>query len=189
MRGLVIIAVSAVLLSLPLGAAADRRDETRARIEDLAAGLADTANTYGPDALTVQVLLLMEAMKAGASGPTEVEVVGPSPRLGEAYLRIRVETGLIFDRREASSAQFDRRVWQQVAVPLLDRLETANFEPAGLELLLLYGLQDPTTTALGRIDPAEPSAEQSVSVVLSAQALRALLAGETMAAELFTDTD
>jgi len=187
-----IIVLSAVLLSAaPCPAVAgdgagggDRDGQLRARVEELAAELADTANSYGPDALTVQVLLLMESMKAGALAPSEVEVVGPSPDLGPGHLRIRVDTGIIFEAGAVAVEDSDRRVWDTVARPVLARLESARFEPAGLELLLVYGLQDSGRTS-GDLDPTEPFTPRSFALGFTAFVLDELIAGRLAPDDLF----
>ena len=124
-------------------------------------------------------------MKAGALGPSEVEVVGTSPRLGPDYLRIRVQSGLIFDRGRAAAGDLDLWVWQHVVEPVLASLDSARFEPANLELLLAYGLQDLAATADGVIDAAGPVEERQFRVAIPEPSLTDLLAGRLEAGQLF----
>ena len=158
-----------------------RRDES---IQALAKSLKDTAKKYGADAVALQAALLMTSLKAGAAGPTEVSVVGVSPDAGADYLRIEVRTGIVFDADTTTPEGRGQSVWQRVALPALGRLRSVNFQPEGLDLLLVYGTQSFAQNVPRTVDLDKETAPVRVRVAIPGEALRALLDEEIAGEEL-----
>ena len=159
-------------------------EATRAKLEALAEELAETAQRYGPDAVALQALLLVETIRAGALGPSEVTVVGPSPVQGEDYLELRVLTGLLFDRDGSDQLSRAAEVLGLVAEPVLARMESFEFFPRGLELVFVYGIQDFDEDPHGKADPSLPFEERTLRMTIPSHMLAELSGGELGAAEL-----
>jgi hypothetical protein len=121
--------------------------------------------------VALQASLLIEAMRAGAVGPSEVRVAGPSPREGGDYLNIDVGTGLIFDADTTDVAACNHQVWSSVAAPVLAKMERFDIRPAGLELVFSYGLQKFSDHEDRKADPSEPQEPHTVRFVLPASVL------------------
>lgn len=158
-----------VTMEAPDGAAIEAATEQK--VQALTRELARIANDHGADSVALQASLLIETMRAGAVGPSEVRVAGPSPREGAEYLNIDVGTGLIFDADTTDVATCNQRVWSSVAAPVLAKMERFDIRPAGLELVFTYGLQKFSLHDERRADPREPQASHTVRFVLPASVL------------------
>lgn len=141
------------------------------QVQALSAGLAKIASDHGPDSVALQASLLIETIRAGAVGPSEVRVAGPSPREGGEYLNIDIGTGLIFDSDTTDLATCNQRVWTGVAAPVLAKMERFEIRPSGLELVFTYGLQSYSRQEDRDADPAEPQDPHTVRFVLPAAVL------------------
>ncbi len=93
-------------------------------------------------------------MRAGASTASEVGVDGIAAPPHQELLRIRVLTGLLFDPTTSTPASRLAEVWGSVVAPAIGKMEGFDIRPAGLELVLGYGLQVFDENANGRPDPA-----------------------------------
>jgi hypothetical protein len=158
-----------VTMEAPDGAAI--KAATDQKVQSLTRELARIANDHGADSVALQASLLIEAMRAGAVGPSEVRVAGPSPREGGDYLNIDVGTGLIFDADTTDLAACNRQVWSSVAAPVLVKMERFEIRPAGLELVFSYGLQRFSDQEDRKADPSEPQESHTVRYVLPASVL------------------
>jgi hypothetical protein len=128
----------------------DRRTpEQRAAVHAVATELRRIANAHGPDSVVLQSKFMIRSMTAGAAGPTEVRVAGPSTGdAGPGHLEIDVETGLIFDESTTTAESRRETVWKDVALPVLDEMASFKIEPEALELVFLFDVQ--------KIVPGEP---------------------------------
>ncbi|HYB97686.1 MAG TPA: hypothetical protein VEC57_00990 [Candidatus Limnocylindrales bacterium] len=140
---------------------------TREKMNTLAAELRRIASAHGPDSVILQTKLMMRSIAAGAVGPTEVRVAGPSARLGPEYLEIDVDTGIIFAEPETTQNGRTDMIWRQVAGPVLEEMVSFNLEPHGLELVFLFGVQQTNEDP----DPAKPSRFERFSIWLPADKL------------------
>lgn len=161
-----------VTMEPPDAAAAQAATEQRVRA--LSGELAKIASNYGPDSVALQASLLIETMRAGAVGPSEVRVAGPSPREGADYLEIDIGTGLIFDSDTTDLAACNQRVWTRVAAPALGKMERFDIRPAGLELVFTYGVQSYSRQEDRDADPTEPQEAHTVRFVFPAAVLEDL---------------
>ena len=119
-----------------------RTPEQQAALENVAGELRRIASAHGPDSVVLQSKLLVRSMSAGAVGPTEVRVAGPSTgEAGPGHLEIDVETGLIFDEKTTTAESRRETVWKDVALPVLDEMVSFKIEPASLELVFLFDVQ------------------------------------------------
>jgi len=139
----------------PAAPAAPEGITTQEKLGKLAKELSQVANAHGPDAVALQVGLLVRAMQAGAVDATEVRVVGPSPEAGETFLRIELLSGLIFDAKTSTPTGRARTLWRDVAAPAIDGLESYATTPPNLELVIDYGLQDFELLSDRKPDPTE----------------------------------
>lgn len=151
-----------------------RTAEQQAAIDAVANELKRLANEYGPDSVVLQAKFLIRAMGAGAMGPTEVRVAGPSPGVVPAHLEIDIETGLYFDGRTTTAESRRDTVWKDVAVPVLDEMVTFKIEPSALELVFLFDVQEVEPGL--KLDPSEPARHEAFRVRLTREVLEDLIA-------------
>ena len=153
----------------PTGPAAAEASERKAHA--LARELHAIAEKHGPGAVALQASLLIETIRAGAVGPSEVRVVGASPRHGGEYLEIDVGTGLIFDSDTTDIPACTDRVWATVVAPVLGKMETFAHQPAGLDLVLVYGRQHFSSHIEREADLSAPQEARTARFVIPAKAL------------------
>ncbi|HYC53362.1 MAG TPA: hypothetical protein VEL28_00260 [Candidatus Binatia bacterium] len=139
----------------------------RERMNNLAAELRRIASAHGPDSVILQTKLLMRSLAAGAIGPTEVRVAGPSARLGKDYLEIDIDTGIIFAEPETTQNGRTDAIWREVAGPVLEDMKSFHLDPGGLELVFQFGVQ----ATADKPDAAKPSRFETFSVSLPASKL------------------
>lgn len=167
-----------------------RTPEQQANLDAVTAELARLAKSHGPDSVVLQSKLLMRSTAAGAVGPVEVKVAGASPVAGADHLEIDVETGLYFDSRSTTPESRRDAVWKDVAVPVLDEMKSFRIEPAALELVLLYDVQEAgkpaTADEVASFDPTAPSVHEAVRVRLG-RALLDGIASDAVAADAMRD--
>jgi len=161
-----------ITLEAPTGPVAAEAAERKAH--SLANELRAVAEKHGPGAVALQAGFLIEAMRAGAVGPTEVRVVGASERHGGEYLEIDVGTGLIFDSDSTDIAECTDKVWAEVAAPVLAKMDTFAIEPSGLVLVFGYGTQRFSTHTERKADLAAPQEAHTARFVIPASALEDL---------------
>jgi len=119
-----------------------RTPEQQAAIDEVASELRRIASKFGPDSVVLQSKLLIRSMAAGAVGPTEVRVAGPSTGdAGPGHLEIDIETGLFFDEKTTTADSRRDTVWKEVAAPVLDEMVSFHIEPEALELVFLFDVQ------------------------------------------------
>jgi len=156
-------------LEVPTGPVAAEAAEKRAMA--LARELGVIAEKHGPSAVALQASFLIETIRAGAVGPSEVRVVGESPRQGAEFLEIDVGTGLIFDADTTDRDRCAEQLWTVVVAPVLDKMESFAMEPAGLDLVFGYGLQHFSTHLEPKADLSAPLEARAVHFVIPAKAL------------------
>jgi len=169
----------------PLGAqdeAADANDpkNANAKLTELTSELRRLADQYGPDSVALQAKLLLRAGVAGALGPIEVKVAGPSARLGSEYLEVVVDTGLFFDQAQGTAQQRADQVWSGVAEPALEEMTSFDLRPAGLEVIFLYRVQDLSGSPTARIDPSVGGRTERLAIALDRSLLASLARDETV---------
>ncbi len=159
-----------------------RTPEQQANLDAVANELKRLANTHGPDSVVLQSKLLIRSMSAGAVGPSEVRVAGPSKEAGDDHLEIDIETGLFFDEKTTTAESRRDAVWKQVATPVLDEMASFRIEPASLELVFFYDVQAATFTDEHAVfDLASPAAHEAFRVRLSRPVLEAIITDEIVA--------
>lgn len=112
--------------------------------QELAAALAETSRRHGADSVALQASLLVAALKASATGATEVRVVGPSPAPDGDRLRIEVDTGIEFSSADSTDRERTDRIWEGLVVPVLEKMESFDIRPPGLELDFFYVVATPS---------------------------------------------
>lgn len=161
-------------------------EATRARVEALAESFAETAKQWGADAVALQVSMLMNSMRAGAVLATEVRIAGPSSGQGSSYLEIDVDTGIILDAGRGDERERVGRLWAAVVFPALEKLETLELKPSGLELVLRFGLQDfAVMDPPGRADPLGVVEHGVIRYVIKPQLLADFVEGGVDAGSLY----
>jgi hypothetical protein len=160
-------------------------EATRRAVNRLAEALAVTAEQWGGDAVALQANLLINSLKAGAVLSTEVKVVGPSSVYGADFLQIDVDTGLLLDLEVSGREVADELLWGSVLLPSLERMETVDLDPAGLDVAFAYELQDfSQNDPPSRADLAGPTQVRTLRYRIDSGQLRSYVARETDAAAL-----
>lgn len=118
-----------------------RTAEQQEALDRVAGELKRIANKFGPDSVVLQAKLLIRSSTAGAVGPVEVRVAGPSTEAGPEHLEIDVETGMYFDETTTTADSRRETVWKDVAMPVLDEMVSFRIEPESLELVFLFDVQ------------------------------------------------
>jgi hypothetical protein len=147
------------------------------RIRSIAHELGLTAKRHGPDSVAIQAGLLVNALKAGAVGVTEVTVVGESAEAGPSFLEFDVTTGIILNSEGSTPSTELAHMWRQIAVPSLQSMKSFKTDPAGLELVFLYGLQRSADSVENKPDPTEPMMERMMRVAIPETVLSDLITG------------
>ena len=156
-------------LEAPSGPASSEATERKAHA--LAHELRLVAEKHGTDAVALQASFLIETIRAGAVGPSEVRVVGSSTRHGSDYLEIDVDTGLIFDADTTDPSACTDRVWASVVAPVLGKMETFTIKPAGLDLVFVYGRQHFSKHIEAEPDLSAPQEARRARFVITAKML------------------
>lgn len=155
-----------------------RSPEQQKHLDSVATELKRIANTHGPDSVVLQAKFLMRSMAAGAIGPTEVRVVGPSTGpAGPDHLEIDVETGIYFSGKLTTPETRRDIVWKEVVMPVLDEMVSFKIEPASLDLVFLFDVQDEVAT-VEQLDPTAAARHEAFRVRL----------GRPMLEEMIDDT-
>lgn len=173
----------ALLLLGPPPARSDQEGEpdaggNKTSMNDVVTALKQTGEDHGPDSVALQAKLLTRSTSAGALGPVEVRVVGPSQRLGAEYLEIVVDSGLFFDEAAATRDGRADLIWETLAGPVLEEMTSFDLKPGGLELVFLYQVQDLSGSATGKLDPSSPAHGEALAVALDQKLLAALARDE-----------
>jgi hypothetical protein len=142
-----------------------RTAEQQAQLDAVTHELARLARDFGPDSVVLQSKFLIGSMAAGAIGPTEVRVAGPSPS-SDDHLEIDIETGLYFSGKTTTIQSRTDKVWNDVALPVLDGMKSFLIEPANLDLVFLFDVQDDALTPEA-LDPTVDSRHEAFHVKLS----------------------
>jgi hypothetical protein len=127
--------------------------------------------------VAIQAGLLVNALKAGAVGVTEVTVVGESAEAGPSFLEFDVTTGIILNSEGSTPSTELAHMWRQIAVPSLQSMKSFKTDPAGLELVFLYGLQRFADSVENKPDPTEPMMERMMRVAIPETVLSDLITG------------
>jgi hypothetical protein len=150
-----------------------RSAEQQAQLDAVTNELKRLAGEFGPDSVTLQAKFLIRAMGAGAIGPTEVKVAGPSAQAGPGHLEIDVETGLYFDAGATTPESRRDLVWKDVGLPVVDEMVSFRIEPPSLELVFLYNVQE--LEAGLALEPGAPSTHESFRVRLPQAVLERMI--------------
>jgi hypothetical protein len=153
-----------------------RSPEQEANLRSVAQELKRLANEHGPDSVVLQSKFLVRSMSAGAVGPTEVRVAGPSPVAGDSHLEIDVTTGIYFDEKTTTEESRREAIWKDIALPVLDEMSSFKIDPAGLDLVFLFDVQK--ISAERGFDPTEEHRPEGFRVTLAAPLLAELVSNE-----------
>lgn len=164
-----------------------RTPEQEAHLHSVAQELKRLANTHGPDSVVLQSKFLVRSMSAGAVGPTEVRVAGPSAVAGDGHLEIDIETGLYFDENTTTEESRRETVWKDVALPVLDEMLSFKIDPAGLDLVFFFDVQKKTGER--DFDPTEAHRHEGFRVTLGAPLLDDLATNEVAGDAVRTKVD
>jgi len=105
---------------------------------EILALLEQTRNSYGPDAVVLQLQLLHHAIHAGSILPAGVRVAGIEAHRAQRYLVYGVETGIVFNSSGVDRRQRVSRLWSGIVLEALGRLETCEVPADGIAVELTY---------------------------------------------------
>lgn len=178
-----LLAASPVAASSPEDAPSSR-EKTQEKVGSLARQLNAIVEAHGPDSVALQASLLIETLRAGAVAPSEVGVAGADESPFEDFLVFRVLSGIIFDSETTTAEMRLDKVWSTVAVPALDKMESFDFRPGSLELVLGYGVQPFSKAYDFEVDPTLPYELKQQKLRIERSDLEEVLAGKLMVGAL-----
>jgi hypothetical protein len=164
-----------------------RTPEQEAHLQSVAQELKRLANEHGPDSVVLQSKFMVKSMSAGAVGPTEVRVAGPSAVAGSDHLEIDIDTGIYFDETTTTEESRREKIWSDIALPVLDEMMSFKIEPAGLDLVFFFDVQ-PLSGDRG-FDPTEAHRSEGFRVTLGAPLLGELVTDEVVGDAVRTKVD
>ncbi len=164
-----------------------RTPEQEANLHSVAQELKRLANEHGPDSVVLQSKLMVRSMSAGAVGPTEVRVAGPSALAGDSHLEIDIDTGIYFDENTTTEESRRESVWKDVALPVLDEMASFKIDPAGLDLVFVFDVQK--VTGERPFDPTEEHRREGFRVTIAAPLLDDMATDEVAGDAVRTKVD
>jgi hypothetical protein len=151
-----------------------RTPEQQAQLDAVANELKRLATEFGPDSVVLQAKILLRCTSAGAVGPVEVHVAGPSSSAGPDFLQLAIGTGLFFDGRTTTPESRRDTVWKDIVLPVLEEMQSFKIDPSGLEFVLSVEVQDLEPGLV--LDPASPAQREAFRVELTREVLEDLVA-------------
>jgi len=123
-------------------AGADTSPQSVLGIPDLSAEivslLQETRNTYGEDALILQLQLLRNAIHADSILAAAIRVDGVQSHANRRYLAYTVETGIVFHTTRVDQQKRIEHVWNRVVLPSLTPLRACDVPADGVAIELSY---------------------------------------------------
>ncbi len=157
---------------------------------DIVALLKETKDTYGSDALLLQLQLLHQAIRAGSILTAGVRVRGVEAHGAHRYLVFFVETGIIFNSRETHRRQRASRLWSEVVTPALERLRSCEVPAEGVAVELLYSHRPyRDLTELESTATQDPGRYQQLAVYLLRDDILSFLQHKIDARKLFSRSE
>jgi hypothetical protein len=112
-------------------------DQSGIRKEILSA-LKDVQRQYGKDAVMMEGQLLGQAIRSGSIVDAVISIPGIEEREGRRYLVFKLETGIIYNDRELTTAARPIRLWTDVVEPSLRKFQALNLPADGVGLIVAY---------------------------------------------------
>ena len=154
---------------------------------DVVALLKETKDTYGSDALLLQLKLLHQAIRAGSILTTGVRVRGVETQRAHRYLVFFVDTGIVFNSRRTDRRQRVDQLWTGIVTPALARLKTCDVPAEGVAVELLYSHRPYRDVAeLERTATEDPGRYQQLDVYLLRDDILAFLQKKIDGRRLFS---
>jgi hypothetical protein len=100
--------------------------------------LQDTRDTYGEDALILQLQLLRNAIHADSILAAGIRVDGVQSHADRRYLAYTVETGIVFHTTRVQQQKRIEHVWNRVVLPSLAPLRACDVPADGVAIELSY---------------------------------------------------
>jgi hypothetical protein len=101
--------------------------------------LRETRETFGADAVTLQVQLLHRVVQADSILTAGVRVRGVEPHGAHRYLVFFVETGIVFNSDRTDGAQRLDQLWSSIVLPVLRQVSGYEVPGDGIALEFTYG--------------------------------------------------
>lgn len=157
---------------------------------EIVALLKETRETYGADALFLQLQLLHQVIHAGSILTAGVRVRGVEPHRAHRYLVFFVETGIIFNSRETHRRQRVNQLWTEIVTPVLERLKSCDVPADGVAVELLYSHRPYRDVAeLENTATEDPGRYQQLDVYLLRDDILAFLQKKIDGRKLFSRSE
>ncbi len=169
---------AALVVTLASMASGQGKESPRSSPEALAQGLKEVRELYGDDAVALQTLLFVNALKADPPLAVEVGVDGVEELRGRTWLLLHVHTGLVFNTKAQDEASRLRAVWSRIVAPSLLALKSLRLPAEGVAITLVYSHRAYASSEELRETIENPGVQESAIVNLTGRDILALMAGE-----------
>jgi hypothetical protein len=106
--------------------------------KEILSSLQDVQRQYGRDAVMMEGQLLGQAIRSGSIVDAVISIPGIEERDGRRYLVFKLDTGIIYNDRELTTAARPIRLWMDVVEPSLRQFQTLNLPADGVGLIVAY---------------------------------------------------
>jgi hypothetical protein len=106
--------------------------------KEILSALKDVQRQYGKDAVMMEGQLLGQAIRSGSIVDAVISIPGIEERDGRRYLVFKLDTGIIYNDREITTAARPIRLWTDVVEPSLRKFQALNLPADGVGLIVAY---------------------------------------------------
>lgn len=180
---------AALVVTLAGVASGQGPGEARSSPETLAQGLEEMRKLYGDDAVALQTLLFLNALKADPLLAVEVGVDGLEEFRGRKWLLLHVHTGLVFNTKAQDEASRLRAVWSRIVAPSLFALKSLRLPAEGVGITLVYSHRAYASREELQETIENPGDPERAIMRLAGRDILALMAGELSEQDLLDRSD
>ncbi|MFQ5667827.1 MAG: hypothetical protein ACE5I7_15550 [Candidatus Binatia bacterium] len=182
---MVLAALALLVLRFPVRAAPPVPAAALQTRKQLLHTLRDVRNKYGADAVFMEGQLLAEAIRNGSVLTASVRVSGMEDRGGKRFLGFKLDTGIVYNDRELTSAARWARAWSDVIEGTLRTLRSVAVPADGVAIVLRYTHKAYADEADLRAHLGEgPGESEAAAFYLLARDVSELIAGHITARQL-----
>jgi hypothetical protein len=106
--------------------------------QEVASALAGLREKYGNDAVKLESQLLAYALQGGSILTASVAIPGIEEHEGRRYLRVELDTGIVYDDERDPPEKQPLRIWTDVILPTFLQFQTLEVPAEGLALNISY---------------------------------------------------
>jgi len=180
---------AALAVTLAGMASGQETGNARSNPATLAQGLKEVRELYGDDAVALQTLLFVNALKADPPLAVEVGVDGLEESRGRKWLMLHVHTGLVFNTKAQDQPSRLRAIWSRIVAPSLLALKSLRLPAEGVAITLVYSHRAYANREELQETIENPGEQERAIVNLTGRDVLALMAGELSEQDLLDRSD